>query len=263
MEGGWAFGFWAGASGATPAGIGPVAYTCEEESWKRSFKEKKVIYGKANRIAPGGRTPGVDSETANKMRRKDEDLEHVFHFSLPWKFHADVMRCLGARTVTALTLGDGQMALAAMLAEKPFVGVAFTDEHRNGVRTHLANTIFKSFFSEGTPFFDAQIAKELVEAGLARAKEAAAASPGADPKPKGKATPKKRTGDEDPAPPPPKKPKGTPSPKGAPPAKPKAGSVADKMKAALAALGGGNGAGDVDPDDAEADAEADGEEDDA
>ena len=125
------------------SGIGPVAYTTDEAAWVRTFKEKKEIYGKTNRIAPGGRTPGVDSDLAAKMKRKDEDREHVFFFTLPWKFYEDVFRCLGTRTITALTLGDAQMAIGAMMAEVPFVGVCLTEQHRDGVRKHLANTVFK------------------------------------------------------------------------------------------------------------------------
>ena len=55
--------------------------------WKRSVKAKKDIYGIANRIAPGGRTPGIDSDTAKKMVRKDEDIEPVFFWIYPSQLH--------------------------------------------------------------------------------------------------------------------------------------------------------------------------------
>ena len=168
------------------SGIGPVAYTTDDAAWVKTFKDKKDIYGKTNRIAPGGRTPGVDSELAAKMKRKDEDREHVFFFTLPWKFYEDLYRCLGARTATGLTLGDAQMAIGAMMAEVPFVGVCLTEQHRNGVRKHLANTVFKGFFTEGSSFYDARIAKDLQEAGLAKAKEAATEGAGEPPQKKPK-----------------------------------------------------------------------------
>ena len=166
------------------SGIGPVAYTTDDAAWVKTFKDKKDIYGKTNRIAPGGRTPGVDGELAAKMKRKDEDREHVFFFTLPWKFYEDLYRCLGARTATGLTLGDAQMAIGAMMAEVPFVGVCLTEQHRNGVRKHLANTVFKGFFTEGSSFYDARIAKDLQEAGLAKAKEAATEGAGEPPQKK-------------------------------------------------------------------------------
>ena len=220
------------------SGIGPVAYTTDDAAWVKTFKDKKDIYGKTNRIAPGGRTPGVDSELAAKMKRKDEDREHVFFFTLPWKFYEDLYRCLGARTATGLTLGDAQMAIGAMMAEVPFVGVCLTEQHRNGVRKHLANTVFKGFFTEGSSFYDARIAKDLQEAGLAKAKEAATEGAGEPPQKKLK------KGEKNP---------GTGGGGGSPPAaaagadpkppqkKPKAQgatAIADKMKLALAALGG-------------------------
>lgn len=223
------------------SGIGPVAYTTDDAAWVKTFKDKKDIYGKTNRIAPGGRTPGVDSELAAKMKRKDEDREHVFFFTLPWKFYEDLYRCLGARTATGLTLGDAQMAIGAMMAEVPFVGVCLTEQHRNGVRKHLANTVFKGFFTEGSSFYDARIAKDLQEAGLAKAKEAANEGAGEPPqkKPKkgeknpgtggggGGGPPAAAAAGADPKPPPQKKPKAQ-----------GATAIADKMKLALAALGG-------------------------
>ena len=222
------------------SGIGPVAYTTDDAAWVKTFKDKKDIYGKTNRIAPGGRTPGVDSELAAKMKRKDEDREHVFFFTLPWKFYEDLYRCLGARTATGLTLGDAQMAIGAMMAEVPFVGVCLTEQHRNGVRKHLANTVFKGFFTEGSSFYDARIAKDLQEAGLAKAKEAATEGAGEPPQKKlkkgeknpgtgggGGSPPAAAAAGAAPKPPPQKKPKAQ-----------GATAIADKMKLALAALGG-------------------------
>ena len=64
--------------------------------------EKK--YGKANRVAPGGRTVGIDSETAKQMVRKDDDVEPVFYWTFGWQLFDDVLCGLGARSVTVLTL---------------------------------------------------------------------------------------------------------------------------------------------------------------
>ena len=135
------------ASGA----IGPVSLMSEDDdlTWKRCVKAKREIYGKDNRIAPGGRTPGIDAETAKKLMRKDTDIEPVFYWCYPFQFNEDLFRGLSPRLIVSLTLGDGAMALAAMLLEKPFVGVALTQEHRAGARTHLANCVFKGFMTEG------------------------------------------------------------------------------------------------------------------
>ncbi len=142
------------------------------KAWQRTFKEKKKIYGEANRIMPGGRTPGIDAETAKKLVRKEDDIEPVFFFALPRTFYEDLLRCVAARTVTALTLGDGAIALAAMVLNKPFIGVALTEMHANGVKTHLANTVFTGYWTEGSPFYDARIHQELADTGLAHAQAA-------------------------------------------------------------------------------------------
>ena len=236
--------------------IGPVCLTAEDAgAWIRTVKDKRLIYGKDNRVAPGGRTPGIDAAQAKELVRKNDDLEPVFYFTFPWQFHEDVCAGTGARTVTALTLGDGAAALAAMFLGVPFVGVALTEDHAVGVRKHLANTVFRGFSTEGSPFYDARICHELAEAGLskseqtlrddvaaaraAKAKAEAKAKAKAEAKAKAKAEAKKRAlpaGEAD-----------SSGGGGAPQAKKKAAkgaeSVAAKMKAALAALGGsGEGA---------------------
>ena len=218
----------------------------DDATWKRSVKVKRDIYGKDNRVAPGGRTPGIDAETAKKLIRKDEDIEPVFYWCYPYQFHEDLARCLSPRLVVSLTVGDGAVALAALLLEKPFIGVALSQDHRAGVRTHLANCIFKGFLTEGSPFHDPRIAEELHDAGVTKAMFIEAPGGGAPGgtgggapggagggAPKGKAKAKSK-----PATKPPVAMKGEPKPK-----KPKTepAKIADKMKQALLALGGGRG----------------------
>ena len=244
----------------------------DENTWKRSVKIKRDIYGVANRVAPGGRTPGIDSETAKKMIRKDEDVEPVFYWCYPYQFHEDLARGLGPRLIVNLTVGDGAGALAALLLAKPFVGVCLTQEHRAGVRTHLANYVFRSFMTDGTPFYDARICQELQDAGVtkqailedtaaqsggsapaskakAKSKSSAKAVPKAPAAPAGKAAPGKAAPPTKAAPP-----KATPEAK----AKGMAKSViADNMKKALAAL---SGADEEEGDEEAAGEEAEGEE---
>ena len=152
-----------------------------------------------------------------------------------------------------------------MALGKPFVGICLTDAHAKGVRTQVANKVFIGFWTEGSPFYDARIAKDLQDAGLGKAANSGSVSidpvkPTAkakapQPKPKPKAS-----GGETPATP---KASGTPpnAPSGVqpPPLKrPRLPSVAEKMKAALAALGGGRGGGDGE--EGEAVCDGDGEE---
>jgi len=129
------------------------------------------------------------------------------------------------------------MAIGALMAAVPFVGVCLTENHRGSLRQHLANTVFKGFFTEDSPFFDARIANELKEAGLAKAKEAANGGDSDGPPEKkpelaatGK-TPKRPAVDPPGEPPAPKK-------------KPTTTDIQEKMKAALSALGGETGDGD-------------------
>ena len=123
------------------------------------------------------------------------------------------------------------------------------------MRAHLANTVSKGFFMEGSPFNDARIASDLADAGFARATAAANESEQKPPS----LTNKRQNGDAEKS-----------AGGGAPPAKKlkkpekadaaakskTAKSVADKMKLALAALGSGGAPEEV-PEAAEADDEED------
>eukprot|EP00974_Lingulodinium_polyedra_P044274 4248134-Lingulodinium_polyedra.AAC.1 len=66
------------------------------------------------------------------------------------------------------------MALGALFLQKPFIDFVFTEEHRAGVRAHLATTDFMGFFTDGSLFYDSHIAEELADAGIAKAPAAAA-----------------------------------------------------------------------------------------
>ena len=238
--------------------IGPVSFVSETDSmtWKRTVKAKREIYGKDNRIAPGGRTPGIDHDTAKKLIRKDDDIEPVFYWSYPSELLEDILRCFSARMVVGLTVGDGAIALAAMILNKPFVGICLTTEHRNGVRLHLANHVFMGFMTEGNHFYDARIAGELEAAGITKtnATGIAVAKPAAKPQAKKASKPAPKPGNDD------DKEAAAPAQRqaaqqgaSAQPAskKPKA-DIAANMKRALAALSqqqDGEGAGD-DGDDA-------------
>ncbi|MCP4244438.1 MAG: hypothetical protein GY772_28175 [bacterium] len=147
-------------------GIGPVSLTPIERAWTLTFKEKKDVYGKAGRVAPGGRTPGVSADEAHQLRRADTDLEPVFYFSLPSKFHEDILRGVGAHTVCGLTAGDGNEALACMRLGLPYTGICHTEAHKAHLTTWLASEVFKSFAKEDDVFYNAEIAKKLHDAGL-------------------------------------------------------------------------------------------------
>lgn len=151
------------------SGIGPVTMVADSSPlcWYRTFEDKKAIYGKSNRVAPGGRTPGIDNETAKKILRKDKDLEPVFYYTMPKEFYIDIFKPLGGHSVTMLTVGDGSGLLAAMEANLPVIGICFTDQHLNDVKLHLANQVFAGFQTEGSAYYRADFAKELSDAGVA------------------------------------------------------------------------------------------------
>ena len=148
--------------------IGPVAYVAEDspQAWLRTVKEKKQIYG-SSRIAPGGRTPGISAETAKLLHRKDDYVEPVFFFGQPSIFFEDVIKTLSlTNTVTALTIGDGAVAMASMEKGVPCIGVCLTEAHLTGVRIHLANQVFQGFRTEGSTFYQADLAKKLKDLGV-------------------------------------------------------------------------------------------------
>ncbi len=144
-------------------GLGPVRLTPEDgpNTWVKTFREKKLIYGKENRIAPGGRTPGVDSETAKTLTRKDDELEPVFFFALPSDVHHDNFSCLNAHRVIDCTPGDGAAARACMELGIPYLGFCMTACHAKALKSKLTSEIFPAFSTEGDPFYRPGVAVEL------------------------------------------------------------------------------------------------------
>eukprot|EP00971_Amphidinium_carterae_P338477 6475829-Amphidinium_carterae.3 len=160
--------------------IGPVPFCQPACAWSLTNKGKKELYGTKARIAGGGRTPGVNSEKAKELLRKDHEVEPVYWFSYSWPFWSDVVADFGGHLVIDCTAGDGSLALACLRLGLPYAGFVFTESHKTLLQEHLASEVLCAFRKEGDCLYSAEVAKELSDAGLPLHAHAEPASTGTE-----------------------------------------------------------------------------------
>ena len=66
--------------------------------------------------------------------------------------------------VIDLTPADGRLATKCALEKKAYLGTAFTEDHAAGLERHTKENIFKSYCTEGSADYDAELAQVIAEA---------------------------------------------------------------------------------------------------
>ena len=109
-------------------------------------------------------------QTRAGMTRRDLTLwcrRLVCALPMPGLQHARIHTYTHIIRVCGLTAGPGEEAYACMLLNIPYTGVCLTEAHKEALYEHLAGLVFNGFRTEGSPFYDAELAVALEEAGLA------------------------------------------------------------------------------------------------
>ena len=151
---------WPGASCGT--GIGNVVLPQEQWSLKRS--DKHSLHG-SFRIPVGGANPGP----SNDDKPKADDNEVVFLDSTAPELYdtlVDDMQLTAG--VLHLTASDGELAFACARKKVPYVGICFTEAHREQIRRRLIAKLLDAKGTEGDQDYDAGYALALVGKKVAR-----------------------------------------------------------------------------------------------
>ena len=135
----------------------------DERVWTATYEAKKTIYGRSNRHAIGGNTPGAEAGESSYRGRKREkdDLEPVCFHSHPYVVDEEILHDYPIKAIMHLTPGDGSMALAAIRKRIPFVGVCWTEEHKSGLTTHLEKQIFIAMQTEDDDLYEPALVEIL------------------------------------------------------------------------------------------------------
>ena len=127
-----------------------------DSPFQLSFKQKRDMFGHA-RMFVGGRDddsgPAGCTMDKRKCDRLDEDIEDVFYHGFPYELCEDIAQATSLRKprgVIALTAGDGNLILYAIIEEIPVIAFGFTDLHVEELRAHLKKNLFKLMLTEGS-----------------------------------------------------------------------------------------------------------------
>ncbi len=118
-----------------------------------TFKDKKALYGNA-RILPSGRPEGdADLAGSGEKRvshvRKDSDIEPVCYQGLHRNVWEELLNQAGNRDrlkcIIDLTPADHTLALIAIEAQIPYIGVVFNEFHMAAIQKHLTKQVFQKY----------------------------------------------------------------------------------------------------------------------
>ena len=90
-----------------------------------------------------------------KCDRLDEDIEYLLYHGFPYELCEDIAHAASLRKprgVNALTAGDGNLILYAIVEEIHVIAFGFTDLHVAELRTHLKENLFKLMLTEVRKF---------------------------------------------------------------------------------------------------------------
>lgn len=148
-----------GKLGGTNRGtlIGPIMTPSIEDEWKATVKRKRDIYGKRHRVAVGGKVEG-------SARRKDEDVDAVFHFASPPALYEDLLHRFFVQSVLDMTPGSGVFAATCASKRVGYFGICMTEQHKTELQRRVVISTLNSMMTQGSDIYDPKAASALGKA---------------------------------------------------------------------------------------------------
>ncbi len=134
---------------------GPFPMCPVDTLWALPWKAKKALYGVANRVAVGGLGPNRDKDEeaedrkARQPPRRDTDVEPVTWGAMSVQFYEELQHCFFGKGMVNLTSTDVNPCIACIKAKLPYVGVVFTQAHKEAFKAEVVKHIFQLFQEEG------------------------------------------------------------------------------------------------------------------
>ena len=110
--------------------------------------------------------PGIDALAIApgrhaKNNRTDDNVEPVFYHAWGEDVYAEFMHIWGWKAVVDATPGPGYCALAAVMADLPYLGICLTDAHRDALTEQIVKMVFAEMQREGSSIYDPRIIEAL------------------------------------------------------------------------------------------------------
>ena len=113
--------------------VGPVVMPSLDATWEVQWQQKQALYSPKNFVA-GGKLADDQEELECKKQnaeRTPDSKEPAFYHSYPETLYEDLLKAFNIKGVIDLTPGEGVLARAAFKRSIPFVGLPFTESHRD------------------------------------------------------------------------------------------------------------------------------------
>ena len=105
----------------------------------------------------------MERDTSGKVPKPvgEDGCEPMCWHSMSHKFYEELIHSFSVRVVLDLTCLDGLFPVASILTKTPYIGVVFSEEHRQAMHSYLVNTVFAEMQSEGSPIYQAGLVEIL------------------------------------------------------------------------------------------------------
>ena len=113
--------------------VGPVVMPSLDATWELQWQQKQALYSPKNFVAGGKLSDDQEELECKKQNaeRKPDSKEPAFYRSYPETLYEDLLKAFNIKGVIDLTPGEGVLARAAFKRSIPFVGLPFTESHRD------------------------------------------------------------------------------------------------------------------------------------
>ena len=95
------------------------------------------------------------------VTRSDSNTEPTCFHSWSVELYSDLIHLFHLKAVVDATPGQGLCALAALQAGVPYLGICLTNKHRDLLQQQVMKLAFLEMRREGSPIYDAMLAKAL------------------------------------------------------------------------------------------------------
>lgn len=148
--------------GSSNAGniFGPIATPDPSASWLTTYREKKEMYA-SFRAPVGGTVEHDENEGRGKRKRQDSDIEPMSFHSTQREVYLELLHSHPPSAVIDFTSCDGGFAMACLEAGMPYLGIAFTEKHKQGLLQHLASNVFNCYTQPDHPWHSVPLSEVL------------------------------------------------------------------------------------------------------
>ena len=104
--------------------------------------------------------------------REDTNIEPVFMHNLSRKLHEELIHTLCIHAMVDGTPGSGAAAVACICKRIPYLGLCFTDSHKELLMQHLIHLMIKEMETEDSAMYEPGMVKAATRAQVAQKRSA-------------------------------------------------------------------------------------------